>query len=117
MNRLRRLLSKIVTKHTSSSIKEEIAPPVKEEEIAPPLETLTGLVLYKFDACPYCKVVQRVIKHLDIEVEYRDTRNNRAWREDLLRRTNRTQVPCLFIDGEPMFESMDIVAWLKKEYQ
>ena len=112
----RRLLSKIVTKHLSSSIKEEKAAPVTRE-IVPPLDKLTGLVLYKFDACPYCKVVMRVINHLDIDVEYRDTRKDSNWREDLFRRTNRTQVPCLFIDGDPMFESMDIVAWLQKEHQ
>jgi glutaredoxin len=25
------------------------------------------------------------------------------------------QVPCLFIDGDPMYESDDIVAWMKRE--
>ncbi len=116
MKLFRRLLSKIVTKHLSSSIDVENTSPVTRE-IVPPLEKLNGLVLYKFDSCPYCKVVMRVINHLNIDVEYRDTRMDRKWREDLLRRTNRTQVPCLFIDGEPMFESMDIVTWLKAEFQ
>lgn len=24
------------------------------------------------------------------------------------------QVPCLFIDGEPLYESMDIIKWLEE---
>ena len=38
------------------------------------------------------------------------------WRKDLKEKTGRTQVPCLFIDDVPMFESADIIAWLKKNY-
>ena len=71
------------------------------------------LVLYKFDSCPYCRRVQRVIVDLGLPVEQRDTRLDRAHREALYRQTGRTQVPCLFIDGQPMFESADIIAWLQ----
>ncbi len=71
------------------------------------------LALYKFDACPYCRRVQRVLDTLDLDVEMRDTRLDPAHRQALFARTGRTQVPCLFIDGEPMFESEDIVVWLE----
>lgn len=71
------------------------------------------LVLYKFDSCPYCRRVQRVLDQLDLEVELRDTRENPEHRRALRQQTGRTQVPCLFIDGEPMFESADIVDWLQ----
>ena len=74
------------------------------------------LVLYKFDTCPYCRRVMRVIEALGVPVTYRDTRRERRWREDLLERTGRTQVPCLLIDGEPLFESADISAWLREHY-
>jgi glutaredoxin len=47
------------------------------------------------------------------QIEFRDTRQDPHWRTDLRSQTGRTQVPCLFIDGEPMFESADISAWLK----
>jgi glutaredoxin len=43
----------------------------------------------------------------------RDTRLQPEHRQALIARTGRTQVPCLFIDGEPMFESEDIVEWLE----
>ena len=35
------------------------------------------------------------------------------WRADLMNRTGSTQVPCLFIDGEAMFESLDIIDWMR----
>ena len=72
------------------------------------------LVLYKFDACPYCFRVMRAIDKLGVQVEYRDTRADPRWRADLIQKTGMTQVPCLFIDGKPMFESADIVSWLQK---
>ena len=27
------------------------------------------------------------------------------------------QIPCLFIDGQPLYESQDIVKWLRKNPQ
>ena len=74
------------------------------------------LALYKFDSCPYCKRVFRTIDQLDVNIEYRDTRSGPDWRKDLRDKTGRTQVPCLFIDGEPLFESSDISAYLSKNF-
>lgn len=71
------------------------------------------LVLYKYDACGYCQRVLRVSRDLEMSIEMRDTLLNPAHRAELAERTGRTQVPCLFIDGEPLFESADIVAWLQ----
>ncbi|MBW1881075.1 MAG: glutathione S-transferase domain-containing protein [Deltaproteobacteria bacterium] len=34
-----------------------------------------------------------------------------------MERTGRTQVPCLFVDGEPMFESLDIVDWFERSFE
>lgn len=72
------------------------------------------LVLYKFDTCPYCIRVMRKINQLGIEgIEYEDTRRDPSARQRLLQQTGRTQVPCLFIDGVPLFESLDINEWLE----
>jgi len=71
------------------------------------------LVLYKFDACPYCRRVARVIDELQLDIPARDTTLERGARAHLRDQTGRTQVPCLFIDGEPLFESADIIAWLR----
>ncbi len=74
------------------------------------------LALYKYDACPYCQRVLRRLDALNLEIELRDTRTEPRWRQDLLLKTGRTQVPCLLIDGEPLFESADINAWLQEHY-
>ena len=71
------------------------------------------LLLYKFDACPYCARVARVVDELGLEVPTRDTVQDRDARPELQRLTGRMMVPCLFIDGEALFESRDIVAWLR----
>ncbi|GEM_PF-1062858 len=74
------------------------------------------LVLYKYDACPYCHRVQSWLDGRDVPVVFRDTRQDPQAREELLALTGRTQVPCLVIDGTPMFESDDIVDWLQDHY-
>ena len=71
------------------------------------------LVLYKYDACPFCRKVQRRLDTLPFAVAQRDTRLDPTARAELQAQTGRTQVPCLFIDGVPLFESDDIIAWLE----
>lgn len=70
------------------------------------------LVLYKYDSCPWCRRVFRVLDRTGVQVELRDTRVDPANREALEAATGRTQVPCMFIDGVPFFESADISKWL-----
>lgn len=73
------------------------------------------LVLYKKDSCPYC---QRVMRWIDAEwagrasIAYRDIVTEPAAAEELVRVGGKRQVPCLFVDGTPMYESGDIVAYL-----
>ena len=75
------------------------------------------LILYKMDRCPYCVVVQKELSRLGVVIEQRETSRNSPWRTDLKSKTGRTQVPCLFIKGAPMFESVDIVFWLRQHFE
>ncbi len=72
------------------------------------------LELFKFAACPYC---QRVLAEIKAEgrsdIELHDIHENPADRERLIKEGGKEQVPCLFIDGKPLYESSDIIAWLK----
>ena len=47
------------------------------------------------------------------DVEYHDIHKSAEDRARLLRDGGKEQVPCLFIDGKPMYESLDIIEWLK----
>lgn len=76
------------------------------------------LELYKFDSCPYC---QKVMRYLDSvqrsDVEFHDILKNEEDRLRLIQVGGMEQVPCLFIDGKPMYESDDIITWFKKNPQ
>lgn len=71
------------------------------------------LELYKFDSCPYCIRVFCALDGLDLTVAYRDIRADPSALARLIELTGRKQVPCLVINGEPMFESADIVGWMR----
>lgn len=71
------------------------------------------LVLYQFAGCPYCQRVLRRLPELGLQVELRDTLHDREAAAALRAATGRSQVPCLFIDGAPMFESADIIDFLE----
>ena len=69
--------------------------------------------LFKTDLCGFCYRVRAFLEQYGIEVPLRDTNTDAAAFRELLENTGRTTVPCLFIDGEPLFESLDIIAWLE----
>ncbi len=72
------------------------------------------LELFKFDSCPYCRRVMKFIEESGRnDIEYRDIHKNDDDRKRLVEVGGKEQVPCLFIDGKPLYESMDIIDWLK----
>ena len=76
--------------------------------------TSPKLALYYYDSCPFCQIVIRAIKDIGIRVEFRNIHEEDEHLFKLRNDTGRQTVPCLYIDGEPMFESQDIVNWLQK---
>lgn len=76
------------------------------------------LDLYKFDTCPYCR---RVLAFIDesgrTDITLHDTRKSEDDRRYLIENGGKEQVPCLFIDGKPLYESLDIIDWLKAHPQ
>jgi len=72
------------------------------------------LELYKFDSCPYCRKVMNYIEQSGRnDITYRDIHKNDEDRDRLISIGGKEQVPCLFIDGVPLYESMDIISWLE----
>lgn len=70
------------------------------------------LNLYYRPTCPYCLKVLKFMKENKIELPLKDigAGNNR---DELLKIGGKQQVPCLVIDGKAMYESGDIIDWLK----
>lgn len=73
------------------------------------------LELFKRDTCPYCVKVQMLIEELGVEdqVEQLDITRDADARRRLVEVGGKQQVPCLFIDGEPLYESRDIMNWIE----
>jgi glutathione S-transferase len=84
------------------------------------LTTRTGeevdLELYKSDSCPYCQRVFMALDRLGVQVRMADTRRDEKAARRLQFTGGKQQVPCLFIDGKPLYESGDIVAWLEEQF-
>ncbi len=73
---------------------------------------MSKLELYYSPFCSFCRKVMGFISANDIEVV---TLKNIAEEENkstLESVGGKVQVPCLFIDDKPMYESDDIIAWL-----
>lgn len=75
------------------------------------------LTLYYFDGCPYCGRVRQFIAENKIKIPMKDTHRDPAAREELIRVGGKAQVPCLVIDGQVLYESLDIIDWFKNNYK
>lgn len=75
------------------------------------------LMLYYFPSCPYCVVVLDCLDRLDRKIPMRDIQAEPSARDELVEIGGKGQVPCLVIDGKPLYESGDIVRWLEAQAQ
>ncbi len=81
----------------------------------------TKLKLYQYLACPFCVKTRRAIRRLGLNIETRDALRDPIYREELITRGGRAQVPCLQIthaDGrvEWLYESGDIITYLQSRF-
>ena len=70
------------------------------------------LDLYYFDSCPYCQRVLTVLDEYKIKVNFKNIYDDTNNMQKLMYITGKKTVPCLFIDGIPKHESLDIIEWL-----
>jgi glutaredoxin len=81
-------------------------------------EECMTLELFKKDTCPYCRrVMQYIASAGRTDIAYRDIIENEEDARELLAIGGKKQVPCLFINGKPLYESLDIIQWLKDHPQ
>lgn len=74
---------------------------------------LENHTLYMKKTCPYCLKVLRFMEDNNITLDMRDILQP-GNQNDLIRIGGKKQVPCLIIEGKPMYESEDIIEYLKK---
>jgi glutaredoxin 3 len=79
--------------------------------------TTSELTLYVKKSCPYCTKVDRYIDAHNLRIKTIDITNNMDARETLIKTGGKAQVPCLFVNGKPMYESRAIITFLKKQFE
>ena len=77
-------------------------------------EAKPRLELYVMDGCPFCTKVESFLAQNSIEVPERNISIDAEAEQTLISIGGKRQVPCLFIDGKPLYESDDIIAWLQE---
>lgn len=75
------------------------------------MTTFDNMYLYIKPGCPYCVKVDRFLDAAGVQLEHRSVADPKN-AEDLRRIGGKVQSPCLIIDGKPMYESDDIIAYL-----
>jgi glutaredoxin 3 len=77
---------------------------------------MRNLTLYYNPSCPYCTKVIFFMDGNDIELPMKDISTDPQALRELTSIGGKNQVPCLFVDGIPMYESEDIIDFLKEEF-
>lgn len=72
-----------------------------------------SLTLYVLPHCPYCHKVEKFIKENHIEDITIKNIENPKYKEELVSVGGKKQVPCLVHDNQALYESNDIILWLK----
>ena len=81
----------------------------------------SNMAIYQYFACPFCIKTRRVVRALNLPIEYRDAQKpGSIHRTTLEREGGKIQVPCLRIeengDTRWMYESSEIIAFLNKTF-
>lgn len=72
------------------------------------------LLLYYKPTCPFCQKVLNFMKTEGISLPLKNVDEHQEGRKELMEIGGKAQVPCLIVDGKALYESDDIVAWLKE---
>lgn len=71
--------------------------------------------LFVGTACPHCRKAENFMEENNIEIQIVNINENRDAMKELIEKGGKRQVPCLFHDGEYMYESNDIIEFLKNK--
>lgn len=69
-------------------------------------------ILYVGTICPFCKKVENFLNEENIELEIVNIEKDRDAMQKLIEEGGKRQVPCLYHDGEYLYESDDIIEFL-----
>ncbi len=76
---------------------------------------LENHLLYYKKSCPYCQKVMKFMEENHLTADTRET-TQPGNQNDLVRIGGKKQVPCLIIEGRPLYESDDIIEYLRRTF-
>lgn len=75
---------------------------------------MENIKLYYSEMCPFCTGVVKYIEEEGLDVELMNASKDMDLQKEIYLLGGKSQVPMLSIDGGAMYESADIMAWLKE---
>ncbi len=80
-----------------------------------------GLALYQYQTCPFCIKVRQEMRRLSLPIQHLDAQAPGPLREELLRESGQTKVPCLKITdptghSQWLQDSEKIMAYLRQRF-
>ncbi len=72
------------------------------------------IVLYYTSYCPYSQKVLRYLQQIHKQLPMKNLENDPQAKAELKKAGGEMQVPCLIIDGKPLYESDAIIEWLSQ---
>ena len=73
--------------------------------------------LYVGTVCRFCKKVEDFMSENNIDIPLVNINEDRKAMLELIEKGGKRQVPCLYHDGEYLYESDDIIKFLKENYK
>ncbi len=74
------------------------------------------LTLYYTQWCYYCQRVVNYMNRINKTITVKDVQYS-VNKEELLKIGGKKQVPCLIIEGKPLYESKDIIDWISSHQE
>ena len=78
---------------------------------------MTELTLYYMPTCPFCLNVLKFVEENNLSLSLKNITEKPEYNKELVDIGGKGQVPCLMIDGKALYESDDIIQWLKDNKQ
>ncbi|WP_251179079.1 glutathione S-transferase N-terminal domain-containing protein [Adlercreutzia agrestimuris] len=79
------------------------------------MKTIENAVLYYKPTCPFCHKVISYLENNKLNIKLANILEGDN-REKLITLGGKAQVPCLVHQGKALYESDDIIAWIKENY-
>lgn len=80
-------------------------------------EQFYDITLYYSPRCPYSKKVLAYLKQNGITIPMKNVNADASAKKELLEQGGYLIVPCLIVDGNPIYDSSHIIEWLSENQE